>query len=235
MLWLWGGGQGPICFPELALKCFFLSPWFVAVISRVTDRITFLRNAFFSTRAGSTYETALSALKEGSKSSLSGGLSESRAREFLGPLGAPEPPLLIPLWARPTGNGSQARQPLSFRPDDPGATGSQCVCGVSLDLLFLIHSFCATTKGYYGEHKRGVDKKLNMPIKIPSRNQKKPLSDSECPGRTATPASAAQAERLILSAQGMALAQSRDIDLLAWERFGTELSDIPNSHVLVAL
>lgn len=95
---------------------------------------------------------------------------------------------------------------LYFRPDDPRATGSQCVCGVSLYQLFLIHSFCAqpaTTKGYYGKHKRGVDKKLNMPIKIPSRNQKKPFSDSECPGRTGTPASTAQAERHILSSQSI--------------------------------
>lgn len=58
-----GGGQGAISFPELAFKCFPF-PLVCGIISRVIDRVMFLRDAFFSTQTGATYEIAVSALKE---------------------------------------------------------------------------------------------------------------------------------------------------------------------------
>jgi len=41
----------------------------VVIVSRVIDRVMFLRNAFFSTQAGATYEISLSACKERFKTS----------------------------------------------------------------------------------------------------------------------------------------------------------------------
>lgn len=49
-----GRRSGGDLLPRTSFKNAFLSPWFVAIISRATDRVMFYRNAFFSTQAGAT-------------------------------------------------------------------------------------------------------------------------------------------------------------------------------------
>lgn len=135
-----GGGQGAISFPELAFKCFPF-PLVCGIISRVIDRVMFLRDAFFSTQTGATYEIAVSALKEfqdvkrswvgfsGAGRRHSGSPWENRTKEFqqtfrCPQVSPPHPPVSAALRKQLAGLMASS---LCLEPKDPRVTGAQSV------------------------------------------------------------------------------------------------------------